>query len=65
MIKRAPRLTVGFALLGTIALVSAGPAIAHRIISKHQLQRAQPVVMNPAADDDYVKLVIQVSQPDW
>ena len=62
MIKRAPYLTVACAILGTIALIAAGPAVAHRIISKHQLQLTHPVMGNSMADYDYVKLLIQVRQ---
>ena len=65
MITRAPRLTVACAILGTIATVTAGPAVAHRIMSKHHLQLTHPVIANSIADDDYVKLLVRVSQPDW
>jgi Na+/glutamate symporter len=63
MINRAPTLTAACAALGAIAMVTAGPAVAHRIISKHQVQLTHPVMGNSIADDDYVKLLVLVSQP--
>ena len=64
MIKRAPRLTVVCTVLGTIAMVMAGPAVAHRFVSKHHLQLTRLVTGNSVADDDYVKLLTQIRQLD-
>jgi hypothetical protein len=65
MIKRAPRLTIALALLAAIALVTAGSSIAHRIVPKHRPQPTHSATVNPAADDDYVELLIQVTRSGW
>ena len=65
MPDRAPRLTAAFAIIAAIALGAAGPSIAHHIIARHQLQATRHVIVSSATDDDYVRLLIQVTQPEW
>jgi hypothetical protein len=65
MIKRAPRLTVALAIVGAIALGTAGPSIAHRIVSQHELQPTHRVIASAATDDNYVPLMIQATHPEW
>ena len=64
MIKRAPRLSAVFAIVGAVAGATAGPSVAHRFISKRHLQLTHAVMGNSIADHDYVKLLTQVSQLD-
>jgi hypothetical protein len=65
MPDRARRLTAAFAIVGAIALGTAGPSIAHHIMSKHQLQATRRVIVSPATDDDYVSLLIRATRPEW
>jgi hypothetical protein len=64
MNRHAP-LTVTLAIIGGIALGTTGPSIAHRIVSKHELQPTHRVIVSSATDDNYIPLLIQATHPEW